>query len=186
VRLIGEKYWDHARGFRRVRLHANTPELHKSKRRSATSTSAPVANARRVAGSKPSIAADRCAGPINRRGESMNPIAISWPRPIPVRISRRLVKVVKVHKGRTLGRRLIAGKAAKAAEARAVRERLGEHDVGKIVLGRKQQRLDDRQRRPPNPPMCHDPVPIKMGGRNHGPHAASCARKHMRTGRYAR
>jgi len=41
-------------------------------------------------------------------------------------------------KGGALGRRIIAGKAAKAPEACAIRERLGERDVGKIMPGCKQ------------------------------------------------
>jgi hypothetical protein len=54
----------------------------------------------------------------------------------------------KAHESGALGRRLVAGKAAKAAEARPVGERLGERHVGKIVPGRKQERFERCQRRP--------------------------------------
>jgi hypothetical protein len=46
------------------------------------------------------------------------------------------------------GRRLGAGKAAKAPEARPVGESLGQRHVGKIVPGGKQERLEHRQGRP--------------------------------------
>jgi hypothetical protein len=54
----------------------------------------------------------------------------------------------KAHEGGALGRRLVAGKAAEAAEARPVRERLGQDHIGKIIPGRQQQRLEHRQGRP--------------------------------------
>src|SRR5262249_7277632 len=60
----------------------------------------------------------------------------------------RYKQAPKAHKRRALGGFFVAGKAAKAPKARAVRKRLGERDVGKIIPGGKQQRLEHRQRRP--------------------------------------
>lgn len=50
--------------------------------------------------------------------------------------------------GGALGRRLVRREAAEPAQAGAIIKRLGQADVREIVPGRKQQRLEQRQRWP--------------------------------------
>jgi hypothetical protein len=54
----------------------------------------------------------------------------------------------KRHAGGALGRRLVAGKAAKAPEACPVTERLGQRDIGNTILKWQARGLEHRQGRP--------------------------------------
>jgi len=75
--------------------------------------------------------------------------------------------------GGALRRRLVRGEAAEPAEAGAVVQRLGELDVGQIVLGGQQHGAEQRQRRPAwlalrrgreTRERAVDLVPVKQGG----------------------